>query len=65
MEAIQFDDVVTDSDGLQWSQICGDCIKEHEPEDINLANIAKEGSGICGVKGCSNDNDSVVYIDFY
>jgi len=22
------------------------------------------GSGICGVKGCGNEDDSVVYIDF-
>lgn len=55
-----FDDVITDSDGHQWSQICKSCTTNNELIGINLDDVA--GSPICGVEGCSNDSD--FYVDF-
>jgi len=56
---VEFDDSNKDEHGI-WSQICGDCLKKHS---IDKYHLDDHGSGICGVKGCQNDNESVVYID--
>jgi len=58
-KGIVFDDYNIDENGNIWSQICADCLKkfkgiEHEVDEF--------GSGICGVRGCTND--SIHYIDF-
>lgn len=54
-----FDDVTTDEDGHQWSQVCTKCEGEHKlPSHL----LAEEGSGICGVKGC--ENEAEYYLDF-
>ena len=67
---IEFDDVVqnpqdwVDNDGCgeMWSQICGECQDKYSDKVVGL--LDDYGSGICGVKGCGNEDDSVVYIDF-
>jgi hypothetical protein len=67
---IEFDDVVqnpqdwVDNDGCgeMWSQICGECQDKHSDKVVGL--LDDYGSGICGVEGCENEDDSVVYIDF-
>lgn len=56
---VEFDDVVTDQDGGEWSQICKECV---DAMDIEKSLLDDVGSGICGVKGCSNESD--YYIDF-
>ncbi len=56
-----FDDIIINLENEKWSQICSDCIKKLNISDRYLSNI---GDGICGVKGCHNDNDSIVYVDF-
>ena len=53
----KFDDVVED-EGL-WSQICKGCVEELY---VSKSLLDDTGSGICGVKGCSNKAD--YYIDF-
>jgi|TARA_R100000656_G_scaffold4479_4_gene6202 hypothetical protein len=62
---IEFDDVVGECFGgnVMWSQICGDCQRKHS-DKIEGLGISDLGSGICGVKGCDNEDDSVLYIDF-
>ena len=54
-----FDDINTDDEGFQWSQVCPSCIKTLK---INKSILNDCGGGICGVKGC--DNDNTVYINF-
>ena len=55
-----FDDVTTDDDGHNWSQICNDCVQKLSIPDRILC--TSPGSGICGVEGCSKEAD--YYIDF-
>ena len=42
-----------------WTQVCKDCKKKLQ---LNRSGVAPNGSGICGVKGCSNEAD--YYYDF-
>lgn len=57
-QGISFDDVVEDEYSL-WSQVCPECARKFNfPERM----LDDAGSGICGVKGCSNESD--YYIDF-
>ena len=53
-----FDDVVTDTDGHKWSQVC----VGHAEQMTSECDIQPYGSGICGVEGC--DVESEHYIDF-
>ena len=67
---IEFDDVVqnpqdwvnNDDCGEMWSQICGKCQDKYSDKVVGF--LDDYGGGICGVKGCVNDDDSVLYIDF-
>ena len=68
---IEFDDVVINpSEYIDsgdrvievWSQICGGCQDKYSDKLVGL--LDDHGSGICGIKGCGNDDDSVLYIDF-
>ena len=56
---IEWDDWTTDDDEHIWSQVCLECIDKHQiPDEIR----SNPGSGICGIKGCTNEADD--YIDF-
>lgn len=58
-----FDDFQYENlDGYEyyWTQICSSCIKKHNLEKHNY--LDDSGSGICGVVGCNNDDDTV-YLD--
>ncbi len=55
-----FDDIVTDEDGHQWSQLCCGHVEQLDETTARLLNAG--GSGICGVIGC--DVESEYYIDF-
>ena len=57
-----FDDVVTDTDGRKWSQLCCGHAEQMTEEGISDGVITSGGSGICGVSGC--DVESGHYIDF-
>ena len=63
---IVFDDVIVNTDedysGEMWSQMCGKCQHQHSDKVVGL--LDDNGSGICGVKDCWNEDESVVYIDF-
>lgn len=59
-----FDDIVTDEDKHQWSQVCcghAEQLQEEEGESYK-GGLTAGGSGICGVKGC--DVESEYYLDF-
>ena len=58
---VEFDDYTKDDDGHYWSQICPSCAKTHNIPECSLDDF---GSGICGVDGCENCGDDIVYIDF-
>jgi len=56
---ILFDDYTDDyENGCFWTQICAECAIKHK-FDSNL--LDDSGSGICGVKGCTNEADH--YLD--
>lgn len=57
-----FDDIVTDEDGEQWSQLCVGHAEQVDEENAGLGLVSPMGSGICGVEGC--DVESEHYIDF-
>jgi hypothetical protein len=58
-----FDDFTTNEEGFEteyWTQICDSCYKKL---NLNKKYVDENaGSGICGVKGCSNESDH--YYDF-
>lgn len=56
---VVFDDVTTDNDKHCWSQICKSCAVKF---NIAKSLLDKDGSGICGCRGCENEAD--YYIDF-
>ncbi len=56
---IKFDDFVVDKEGGVWSQVCISCFQKME---VNSARTDNSGSGICGVKGCSDESDT--YVDW-
>lgn len=55
----EFDDITKDGNGQEWSQICSKCVTK---KGIKESTLDDAGSGICGIKGCSNESD--YYIDF-
>ena len=58
-----FDDVNFDDEQQPWSQICEDCAKKNGLEGYGSDySLNKDGEGICGIEGCSNE--STQYIDF-
>lgn len=57
-KSIIFDDFeINDYDKI-WSRICKTCATNN---NINIEELDEDGSGICGVSGCSNEAD--FYID--
>jgi len=60
-KGIIFDDYVKDEHGV-WSQICPACLKKYG-EKLASVGVDNFGDGICGVKGCNSD-EQTVYIDF-
>lgn len=58
---LTFDDVVTDDNGHQWTQLCDEHADHLEKEDCEGC-IDMGGSGICGAVGC--DKESNHYYDF-
>lgn len=57
---IDFDDITTDEDNHNWSQVCNLCKEKHNISD-DLLDYAPY-NGLCGIEGCSNDAN--YYIDF-
>jgi len=57
-----FDDITTDEDGHQWSQLCCGHAEQVDEEETMANNVDVGGSGICGVKGCAVESE--YYIDF-
>ena len=64
-KGIVFDDYNTDENGNIWSQICAECAKKFKGIENELDDF---GSGICGVRGCTNGSENsemeIRYIDF-
>ena len=58
---VEFEDVVTDDDGHQWSQLCERCKEKLNGRAHFIISNAPD-NGICGVDQCENDAD--YYIDF-
>lgn len=57
--SITFDDVSTDDNGHDWTQVCERCVQMYQ---FPVGLLDSAGNGICGVQGCSNESD--YYLDF-
>jgi hypothetical protein len=58
VDGLKFDDVVTDYNGHQWTQICTEHIEKLSEENKRIS----DGQGICGVVGCAKESE--YYLDF-
>jgi len=60
-DKLDFDDVVTDGDGTEWSQVC-DCHADEMTKQETEHFIYRFANGTCGMKGCEVEAEH--YVDF-
>ena len=60
---LKFDDYTNDNASSVWTQVCKDCLEKNK-DVFEERFLDDEGSGICGVLGCDNGDDSVRYYSF-